>query len=485
MSSSIFRGAAYLTAVELVVKARGLIILPLLTKYLGAEQFGIWSQTSAIAATVTPLIVLGTDSAVIRYLPGMSETSQQRFFVAWLLAIMGAALGAAGLLMLAPEAISGTFFGNGDFTRFIFLAGLVLVVTLGLNCLRNWFRIRNETRAFGAVAAIQAMVSLAALALGIVQAVPLESLILYAVVADLLVALGCSMHILRRIGRRVSPDFSLLGKLLRYGLPLVPASFAMWGMNYLGRLFLVQYGTLEEVGIYAVVCQIGMIAVQFLVNPIWTMYASTAAEAHNQGRRGDVQRLFDQSIGAILLVTVPSLVGLLILGKDVLALIASPQYFPGAPLIALVALGYLLHMLASYCEISLGLAHRQHLATVSTVLAFLVNIVASALLIPSYTIAGAALSTALAFATQMAFSMFMAVRLGLLEVRLAYPARVICAAALMGVPLFAADRWISTDVVGFAAKVLVGMIAFALLAWPLRLLPSQLTTRVAKYFHHG
>jgi O-antigen/teichoic acid export membrane protein len=485
MSQSFFRGAAYLTLVELVVKARGLIILPLLTKYLGAEQFGIWSQTSVIAATLSPLIVLGTDSAIIRYLPGMSLHQQRRLFTAWLLTILATACGAVILIGSVPDTVAAMFYGKGDFARFVYLAGLMLLVTLALNCLRNWFRIRNETRAFGAVAALQALISLAALALGVYQAVPLEGLILYAVLADLLVALGCAVYIGRQVGL-ARPDFSLLGKLVRFGLPLVPAGFAMWGLGYMDRLFLVRYGTLQEIGIYSLVYQIGYIAVQFLVNPIWTMYASTASEAHNQGRHEEVQRLFERSVASILVLSLPSLVGLLILGEDVLALLASPEFLPGAPLMALVALGYLCLMLAAYFEVSLGLIHRQHLATASAALAFLVNLVGNILLIPTYTIVGAAVATTLGFATQLAFAMAMATRHGLLRVRLNYPLRVLVAALLMGVPLYLADRWLPLhDLQGFALKLVIGASAFAVSAWLLRLLPPQFTAIFLRHVRRG
>lgn len=485
MSRAFFRGAAYLTVVELVVKARGLIILPLLTKYLGAEQFGIWSQTSVIAATLSPLIVLGTDSAIIRYLPGMSADLQRRFFSAWLLAILGAAFAVACLLWLMPGTVSALFYGEGDFANYVFLAGLMLLVTLALNCLRNWFRVRNETRAFGAVATLQALVSLAALVTGVRQAVSLEHLILYAILADLSVALGSAAFIWKREGL-AKPDFSLLGKLLRFGLPLVPAGFAMWGLGYMDRLFLVRYGTLQEIGIYSLVYQIGYIAVQFLVNPIWTMYASTVAEAHNQNRHEEVLRLFDRSVGTILVLALPSLVGLLILGKDVLVLLASPEFLPGAPLISLVALGYLFLMLAAYYEVSLGLIHRQHLATVSATLAFLVNLAGNVLLIPTYTILGAAVATTLGFATQLAFSMAMATRHGLLHVRLGYPARVLLAALLMGVPLYLADRWLPlAGVPGMLVKLAIGVLAFAALAWLLRLLPAQFATIFIRHLRHG
>lgn len=484
MSRRFFRNAAFLTLIELVVKAKGLIILPILTKYLGPESFGIWSQTAVIASTISPLIVLGTDSAVVRYLPGLPEEQQKRFFFAWAFVVLPAAMLAGALLFGMSHKVSVLFFGREGFAAFVLLAALMLLMTLALNCLRNWFRIRNETRAYGLIAAAQAIVSLLALLWGVHQDVGLARLMLYTILADALVALACLAWIWRSVGLS-TPDFSVVGKFLKYGLPLVPASFAMWGLGYMDRLFLAHYGSLQEIGIYSLVYQIGYIAIQFLVNPVWTMYASTASEAYNQGRQDNVQRLFNQSVGTILFFALPSIVGLLILGRDMLSLLSSPEFMAGAPLISIVAFGYLLLMLSAYYETSLGLIHRQYLSTVAVGVAFLVNLVGNILMIPKYSILGAAIATALGFAAQLMLSMMLASRYELIRTDFRYPARVLIAALLMGAPLYLTNAWLPEGPVWFLVNVLSGMAYFLIFAWLLRLLPAQFVALIVERMRHG
>src|SRR5690242_19637522 len=139
MSAQFFSNAAFLFVVEILVKARGLIAIPLLTKFIGAGQFGVWSQTTMLAATLSPLIVLCTDSAVIRYLPGLSLETQKRFFAAWFVFIVGFAGAVAFLLARTPNELSVVFFGSGQFTSFVFLGASMLVTTLAVNTLRTWF----------------------------------------------------------------------------------------------------------------------------------------------------------------------------------------------------------------------------------------------------------------------------------------------------------------------------------------------------------
>ncbi|MCH7605448.1 oligosaccharide flippase family protein, partial [Patescibacteria group bacterium] len=51
-----------------VVSIRGLLLLPLLTKILGPEQYGMWAQLSITLTLVASIAVLGLPSALVRFL---------------------------------------------------------------------------------------------------------------------------------------------------------------------------------------------------------------------------------------------------------------------------------------------------------------------------------------------------------------------------------------------------------------------------------
>ncbi|MCK4731610.1 MAG: oligosaccharide flippase family protein, partial [Methanophagales archaeon] len=53
---------------NLLVNLRGLILIPILTKTLGAEGYGLWAQVIVTIALITPLVTLGLSSAMIRFL---------------------------------------------------------------------------------------------------------------------------------------------------------------------------------------------------------------------------------------------------------------------------------------------------------------------------------------------------------------------------------------------------------------------------------
>ena len=57
-----------LTVINLLVTLRGLIFLPILTKSLGPESYGIWTQLSVTLTLVASIVILGLPHALVRFL---------------------------------------------------------------------------------------------------------------------------------------------------------------------------------------------------------------------------------------------------------------------------------------------------------------------------------------------------------------------------------------------------------------------------------
>lgn len=67
-----FKNAGLLAVTEGFLQLKGLLVIPFLTRHFGTLNYGVWSQVAVLINTVTPLIILGTDSAAMRLLPGIS-----------------------------------------------------------------------------------------------------------------------------------------------------------------------------------------------------------------------------------------------------------------------------------------------------------------------------------------------------------------------------------------------------------------------------
>jgi len=59
--------------VNIIVSLRGLILLPILTKTLGTELYGVWTQILVTISLLMPLGLLGPSTAMIRFFAGEND----------------------------------------------------------------------------------------------------------------------------------------------------------------------------------------------------------------------------------------------------------------------------------------------------------------------------------------------------------------------------------------------------------------------------
>jgi O-antigen/teichoic acid export membrane protein len=400
MIKQFFRNASVLSITEIILKAKGLILIPLMTHYFGALNYGLWSQVTIIVSTLTPLIFLGTDNAVIMFLPGLEIEKQKKYYSSWVFFILSITLLFSALIWIFNPLVSRLFFGEGsNYTNYIIIAIFSLIIAMLLNVFRNWFRIHNIVKTYAVIAILQAVINIAAVLIVLVYKLTVINFIQVTLVGEGLMVIWLFCQIWKNFGWSI-PDFSLLSSMVRFGLPLVPAGYAMWGLNSLDRIFLAQYSTLSDIGIYSTIYSLGYLVIQLFVNPIWTLFPNSAAELFNQGKKEELQRLFNYSTGILLAICLPCFAGLFLLGDSILTLLTPVEFLKAAPIISIVAVGYFFLMISAYFETSLGLIRKQYLSTVSILAAFIINVGLNFLLIPRYSIFGAGIATSLAFISQ-------------------------------------------------------------------------------------
>lgn len=469
---SFFRNAAIIGAAEIVVRLKSLVIIPLLTHRFGSLDYGAWAQVAVFVGLITPLVTLATESGIVRYLSGRDENVQRAWFTAWVLAISGAGVVIAVVVVVLSHPIAAVVFGSRSYHRFMPLAAASIVTTSLFSAGRTWLRVRNDARWFSGVTILQAIWSVGAVVFVLVRHTGPLSLVQWTLAGDTLLTAGMILRAWR--GRPPHPDWSILPRVLRFGIPLVPGAFAVWGLNAMDRLFLVRYHGLGDVGVYALAYSMGYLVIQVLVNPVWTMYPNASTELHHAGEHDSVQQLFERSIGLILALVVPMVGATIVIGDLAIQAVAPPEFSSASRVIPIVVAGYLFTMLSSYFEVSLGLVHRQAMSTVAAVLAALVNLALNLLLIPKYGTTGAAEATAIAFGVQLTFTATLALRSRLVRVPWDAVRRVLLASATSTAALAAARYVLPMDgVAALCVLAVVGCLVYGALAVAFDVVPRD------------
>jgi O-antigen/teichoic acid export membrane protein len=240
-----------------VLPAALLLATPLVARRLGPAGFGAVDLLTTILMLASVATMLGIDAGLTRsYFDDQPDSDAHRrtamkTALISVLATSGAL--ALGLSLLAFAATEGLHATPSTMSLATIVAAYALLpVSSALVIARVALRLERRRSLFATIAVVQALLGVTAavalVALGLGPAGFFAGLGLGAVAAlpvFLRTATGKTF-----LGAAVF-DRAALGKLLAYGLPLVPAALASWAMFAVDRTLIASMRGLHEVGYYA------------------------------------------------------------------------------------------------------------------------------------------------------------------------------------------------------------------------------------------
>ena len=195
-----------------------------------------------------------------------------------------------------------------------------------------------------------------------------------------------------RTALRETVSLDQLRPLLRFGLPLVPGGLAFWGLTATDKVFLRWLSNYEQLGLYSVAVSFAA-AAAVLRSIFSTVWAPTVYKWASEGQ-GPEKAIEVMRYVLLCVVVLFSLAGLF----SWLVPLFLPGGYQDVQWILVSCLGFpLLYTLSETTVIGIGLSRRSSFAMLAAVIAFGVNLVGNAYLVPLYEAAGAAVSTCFAF----------------------------------------------------------------------------------------
>jgi O-antigen/teichoic acid export membrane protein len=177
---------------------------------------------------------------------------------------------------------------------------------------------------------------------------------------------------------------------LIFSLPLIPVMASRWIITAADRYMINYFKGPELVGIYSLSYSLVWIIPGFSLVISRVLYPYIAKA---WGEKENYQILFNALLKYILIITLPAMIGLLVLRKQIITLISGPAYLPGSSVIAILILSLLFAVLINVYYSSLLLRGKTKLIAYIYLGGAVLNILLNLFLIPLYEINGAAIST--------------------------------------------------------------------------------------------
>ena len=242
-------------------QALGIVLVPIYARALGVEAYGTVALLTATLSLTNLVVTLALPQAFLRSYLNEAESSEARAealrtALGLRLLVSAIALGLVSALSL-PLAVA--LFGSAEEMSLVALIGpIVFLDTLNLVPL-SVLRADRRPKTYAALSFSRAVLG-SVLIIGCVVGLGLGAfgVVLGSLGSALLVSTAGVLLLVREGRFSVGIDRPLARHMLRFSLPLVPASIAGWTLNLSDRYVLGAIAGREAVGVYSAGYTVGL-----------------------------------------------------------------------------------------------------------------------------------------------------------------------------------------------------------------------------------
>jgi len=348
------------------------ILLPLLTKTLGAHDYGIWAQAQVTIGLVLGVVGLGLPYALTRFLPAKTQKEEIR-----------------------EEFWS--VFSLVSLTTFI--VSLVLIAAAS----PTFFRAFRQMKRYALFVVGDAYIELAVIAFLVLKGYGL----LNALLAVLAVRSMIFIPLLFLINSQVRikrPHFSKIKEYLSFGLPTVPGNLASWVVASSDRYVIGYYLGATSVGIYSAAYGLGSLMIM-LVGVLGFVLPPTLSKLYDEGKIDEIKTYLSYSLRYSLAVGIPFVFGVAILARPILRLFSTAEIArEGYFVVSLTALSTLLFTIGASFRLILVLVKKTHILALIWISSAILNLILNIWIVPYAGILGAAITTLATYLLSMCIS---------------------------------------------------------------------------------
>lgn len=380
---------------DLLTKGIGFFAILFYTHFLSQSEIGTYGYILVLVGFVHTFMILGADNAYARYFFEFKNHHERQLLTTTLFVWFGIWFITAIILpVLYSEEISRLLLKTDSYSFAFMMAFLSLPLKLfslmSNQALRNEFKtkqfvIYNFSTAFIALGSVLLLLNYSAYGVG--------SIFIGMMIGDIIV-LPFRFYAIKEL-LITQVDFSIIKKILSYGVPFVPASVAYWIFSSADRVMLEHMIGLESVGIYTVAVSLSVVMslVARAIGQAWSPHAIKAYEENPEEAKILYVRFFNILITiALFIILCASLVG-----KELIGLFFPPSYndvfYP--LLFLLIGIGF--QITTQVTAVGISIAKKTIYFVYITFIVAVINIGLNYLLIPYFEETGASIATAFAY----------------------------------------------------------------------------------------
>jgi len=388
---------AWIGIARFISFARGFILLPVLTKVLGAGDYGAWSVILVTVSLLLPFTMIGLPYGMGRFLPAEKEKrNASKGIFTTLFTILFTSIIFASCLFFLADTVATVLLKDASFAPVIRIASLLVILQALSQLSVGSFMPFRQVKTYSILIIIETFVEIALVYFFVLFGFGLRGAIIALLITRGIVLLISMPLIISRFGFSL-PSFSVFRSYLAFGLPVVPSVIFEWVIASSDRYMIGFFLGGVSVGIYSAAYGMGSMAALTLYIIIFAL-APTIVKSYDEGRIEDTKTYLSYSLKYILMLLIPSVFGLSILARPLLHSLTTAEFVsPGIFIVPLVATSMIFNgMWAVYGRV-VTLSKHTRIFTIASVAAGLTNIGLNIIFIPRFGLIGAAITTLISY----------------------------------------------------------------------------------------
>jgi len=423
-------GAAY-TAASIFSKLIAVALLPLYTRYLSTEDYGAAEVLFASVVSISIVVRFGLIEALLRFYYKDEEDPKQvvastfagLFWFSTLAALIVLPFAEPlGEWLLDPET-PAEYAAAPELAR-ISIAGL-WVLTM-FEFMLTLFRLEERARAYFVTTILNVLATIGVTIVLVVGADEgARGLLLGSYATGAAFVLGLIALHWRQLS--LVFDAGLLKRLLRFGLPTMPAEVSLYLLNFVDRIIIVRFVGLAEAGLYSLAVKFSQ-SVNVLVRGFQLAWPPLAYSIRDDD---EARRAYATVMTLFVAACAFVVTGMWLFARWIARVLADPKFFDSWEAVGLISTAVTLYAIYMVMVVILGRTGRTEFNFPAAIAALVVNVALNLILVPSLEIVGAGIALVASYGVVVVLMYLFTQRLFPVPYQWGRLARVVLTAAVL------------------------------------------------------
>jgi O-antigen/teichoic acid export membrane protein len=379
---------------NIVGRLLNFLFIPFFTNVFNPSEYGYVFLIYSYIAIFNIVYIYGLDSAFLKYAASRDLADDKDNFSTPYLSVLITSILISCLIIFFRNEISVLIKLPSNYSYLIIYASLILFFDSNANIPFLKLRLERKATLFSTLKMMNIFVNLISNFILIFYfKLGIESILISNLLAAFITIIFLFPTIIKNF--RLNINFLLLKRLLKFGLPYLPAGLAVMFIQVIDVPILEKLTNVETVGIYKANYKLGIFMMLFvgMFQYAWQPFFLRNYKEQN------IKEVFSKVLTYFCLVSSFLLIIISLFIEDVIRIsfwgyhLIGEKYWAGIPIVPIILLGYMFNGLYVVFSAGIYIEEKSIYAPVVTGFGAIINVAANFLLIPKLNIIGAALAT--------------------------------------------------------------------------------------------